>query len=120
MTEADHHVDPRDHPALGHARLRADAGFGGGYALQALRLGAISPARHAWADALSKLRIERVQDETRLRVQRLGDPILRERAHDFDDLARRLLRHLTGETVSDRSLPANTVLVARGMGPADM
>ena len=41
--------------------------------------------------------VERVQDETRLRVQRLGDPILRERAHDFDDLARRLLRHLTGE-----------------------
>ena len=41
--------------------------------------------------------VERVQDETRLRVQRLGDPILRERAHDFDDLARRLLRHLTGD-----------------------
>ena len=44
--------------------------------------------------------VERVQDETRLRVQRLGDPILRERAHDFDDLARRLLRHLTGEDAS--------------------
>ena len=41
--------------------------------------------------------VERVQDETRLRVQRLGDPILRERAHDLDDLARRLLRHLTGD-----------------------
>jgi phosphotransferase system enzyme I (PtsP) len=64
--------------------------------------------------------VERVQDETRLRVQRLGDPILRERAHDFDDLARRLLRHLTGEEVSDRSLPANTILVARGMGPAEL
>ena len=58
--------------------------------------------------------VERVQDETRLRVQRMGDPILRERAHDFDDLARRLLRHLTGENVSDRSLPQNAVLVARG------
>ncbi len=64
--------------------------------------------------------VERVQDETRLRVQRMGDPILRERAHDFDDLARRLLRHLTGENVSDRSLPLNTVLVARGMGPAEL
>ncbi len=64
--------------------------------------------------------VERVQDETRLRVQRLGDPILRERAHDFDDLARRLLRHLTGEDVSDRSLPPNAVLVARGMGPAEL
>jgi phosphotransferase system enzyme I (PtsP) len=64
--------------------------------------------------------VERVQDETRLRVQRLGDPILRERAHDFDDLARRLLRHLTGEEASDRSLPQNAVLVARGMGPAEL
>jgi phosphotransferase system enzyme I (PtsP) len=61
-----------------------------------------------------------VQDETRLRVQRLGDPILRERAHDFDDLARRLLRHLTGEDVSARSLPQNSVLVARAMGPAEL
>jgi phosphotransferase system enzyme I (PtsP) len=64
--------------------------------------------------------VERVQDETRLRVQRLGDPILRERAHDFDDLARRLLRHLTGEAAADRSLPDSTVLVARGMGPAEL
>jgi phosphotransferase system enzyme I (PtsP) len=64
--------------------------------------------------------VERVQDETRLRVQRLGDPILRERAHDFDDLARRLLRHLTGEEASNRNLPANTVVIARGMGPAEL
>ena len=63
--------------------------------------------------------VERVQDETRLRVQRMGDPILRERAHDFDDLARRLLRHLTGEDVADRSLPPNAVLIAR-MGPAEL
>lgn len=64
--------------------------------------------------------VERVQDETRLRVQRLGDPILRERAHDFDDLARRLLRHLTGEEAAQRSLPHNAVLVARNMGPAEL
>jgi phosphotransferase system enzyme I (PtsP) len=64
--------------------------------------------------------VERVQDETRLRVQRLGDPILRERAHDFDDLARRLLRHLTGEDAGDRALPQNAVLIARGMGPAEL
>src|SRR3569832_265437 len=64
--------------------------------------------------------VERVQDETRLRVQRLGDPILRERAHDFDDLARRLLRHLTGEDVAQRHLPQNAILLARGMGPAEL
>jgi phosphotransferase system enzyme I (PtsP) len=64
--------------------------------------------------------VERIQDETRLRVQRLGDPILRERAHDFDDLARRLLRHLTGGEAAQRSLPHNAVLVARAMGPAEL
>ena len=64
--------------------------------------------------------VERVQDETRLRVQRMGDPILRERAHDFDDLARRLLRHLTGEEAGERALPPNAVLVARNMGPAEL
>jgi phosphotransferase system enzyme I (PtsP) len=64
--------------------------------------------------------VERIQDETRLRVQRLGDPILRERAHDFDDLARRLLRHLTGEEGAQRSLPHNAILVARNMGPAEL
>jgi len=64
--------------------------------------------------------VERVQDETRLRVQRLGDPILRERAHDFDDLARRLLRHLTGDDAAQRHLPQNAILIARGMGPAEL
>ena len=63
--------------------------------------------------------VERVQDETRLRVQRLGDPILRERAHDFDDLARRLLRHLTGDS-GMQQLPRGAILVARNMGPAEL
>ncbi|HEX2761991.1 MAG TPA: phosphoenolpyruvate--protein phosphotransferase, partial [Rhizomicrobium sp.] len=64
--------------------------------------------------------VERIQDDTRLRVQRLGDPILRERAHDFEDLARRLLRHLTGEEAAQRHLPQHAVLVARAMGPAEL
>src|SRR3984957_4438627 len=63
--------------------------------------------------------VERVQDETRLRVQRLGDSILRERAHDFDDLARRLLRHLTGDG-TPQQLPRDAILVARNMGPAEL
>ena len=63
--------------------------------------------------------VERVQDEMRLRVQRLGDPLLRERAHDLDDLARRLLRHLTGDGgLSD--LPRDAILVGRNMGPAEL
>jgi phosphotransferase system enzyme I (PtsP) len=62
--------------------------------------------------------VERVQDETRLRVQR--EPVLRDHAHDLDDLARRLLRYLTGEDAANRNLPDGTVLVARGMGPAEL
>ncbi len=66
--------------------------------------------------------VERVQDEMRLRVQRLGDPMLRERAHDLDDLARRLLRHLTGQGEKDVALdlPQDAVLIARALGPAEL
>jgi phosphotransferase system, enzyme I, PtsP len=65
--------------------------------------------------------VERVQDDMRMRVSRLGDPILRERAHDFEDLARRLLRHLCGDKIGAfQELPADAVLVARAMGPAEL
>jgi phosphotransferase system enzyme I (PtsP) len=66
--------------------------------------------------------VERVQDEMRLRVSKMQDPILRERAHDLDDLARRLLRHLAGDGggVRGEDLPHDSVLVARAMGPAEL
>jgi phosphotransferase system, enzyme I, PtsP len=63
--------------------------------------------------------VERVQDEMRVRVQRLDDPVLRERLHDLDDLARRLLRHLSGDDGA-QELPLNAVIVARAMGPAEL
>ena len=63
--------------------------------------------------------VERVQDNLRLRMSHANDAILRERAHDFDDLARRLLRHLAGRHIGGvRDIPLNAVLVARAMGPA--
>ena len=64
--------------------------------------------------------VERVQDEFRLRVTRMGDPFLRERMHDFDDLAGRLQRHLGGDGDEDRSLPPDAILVSRAMGPAEL
>jgi phosphotransferase system enzyme I (PtsP) len=83
--------------------------------------------RHRMSDAVrtgltAEAAVERVQDEMRARVQRLGDPILRERAHDLDDLARRLLRHLTGDGADEavQDLPPNSILVARAMGPAEL
>ena len=53
-------------------------------------------------------------------MQRQTDPYLRERLHDLDDLANRLLHQLTGQSfVLDRdALPDNAILVARSMGPA--
>ena len=64
--------------------------------------------------------VERVQNDARAKLQRQTDPYLRERLHDLDDLANRLLAHLTGASlVADRNeLPDNAILVARAMGPA--
>jgi phosphotransferase system enzyme I (PtsP) len=64
--------------------------------------------------------VERVQSDTRARMIRQTDPYLRERLHDLDDLANRLMRQLTGRdhAPSRESLPENAILVARSMGPA--
>jgi phosphotransferase system enzyme I (PtsP) len=50
---------------------------------------------------------------------RQSDPYLRERLHDLDDLANRLLRALIGPGAAGAApLPENAILVARTMGPA--
>jgi phosphotransferase system enzyme I (PtsP) len=66
--------------------------------------------------------VERVQNDTRARMQRQVDPYIRDRLHDLDDLANRLLRVLTGDHdgVRFKELPDNAVLVARNMGPAEL
>ena len=64
--------------------------------------------------------VERVQSDTRARMLRASDPYLRERLHDLDDLANRLMRVLTGKdhAPSKEHLPENAIIVARAMGPA--
>jgi phosphotransferase system enzyme I (PtsP) len=64
--------------------------------------------------------VERVQSDTRARMLRQTDPFLRDRLHDLDDLANRLMRQLTGRdhAPARESLPENAILVARSMGPA--
>jgi len=64
--------------------------------------------------------VERVQSDTRARMQRQTDPYLRERLHDLDDLANRLMRELMGADQFPRreDLPENAILVARNMSPA--
>jgi phosphotransferase system enzyme I (PtsP) len=66
--------------------------------------------------------VERVQVETRARMAEIADSYLRERLHDLDDLANRLLRTLTGRAGSPafESLPSDAVVVARNIGPAEL
>jgi phosphotransferase system enzyme I (PtsP) len=64
--------------------------------------------------------VERVQSDTRARMLRQTDPYLRDRLHDLDDLANRLMRQLMGRdhAPAREQLPENAILVARAMGPA--
>jgi phosphotransferase system enzyme I (PtsP) len=64
--------------------------------------------------------VERVQSDTRARMLRVSDPYLRDRLHDLDDLANRLMRVLMGQdhAPAKEQLPDNAIVVARSMGPA--
>src|SRR5713226_3574198 len=64
--------------------------------------------------------VERVQSDARARMLRQTDPYLRERLHDLDDLANRLMRQLTGKhhAPAKEQLPDNAIIIARSMGPA--
>lgn len=66
--------------------------------------------------------VERVQNDTRARMLRQTDPYIRDRLHDLDDLANRLLRVLTqeGRAAGPDELPENAIIVARNMGPAEL
>jgi phosphotransferase system enzyme I (PtsP) len=64
--------------------------------------------------------VERVQSDNRARMLRQTDPYLRDRLHDLDDLANRLLHQLVGRNliVEDHRIPENAIIIARSMGPA--
>jgi phosphotransferase system enzyme I (PtsP) len=66
--------------------------------------------------------VERVQSRNRLRMRSIDDPYLRERLTDLDDLANRLLRILSGQlgTAAQAGLKADSILVARNLGPAEL
>ena len=65
--------------------------------------------------------VEKEQLQTRARLEASPDPYLRDRLHDLDDLAHRLLRILTGQgRDTGAEMPPNPVLVARNIGPAEL
>ncbi len=66
--------------------------------------------------------VERVLSDTRARLQRQIDPYLRDRLHDFDDLANRLLRVLMNKPQgpAGHDMPRDAIVVARNMGAAEL
>ncbi len=64
--------------------------------------------------------VDRVRTEHRARFAKARDPYIKERLHDFEDLANRLLRVLAGDNPGERDLPDDAILVARNLGPADL
>jgi phosphotransferase system enzyme I (PtsP) len=69
----------------------------------------------------AEVAVEKVQSDVRARMERVADPYLRERLHDLDDLANRLLRYLIGPaSAREPEVPRNAVLVARSIGPGEL
>ena len=65
--------------------------------------------------------VEKEQSAARARLSQVSDPYLRDRLHDLDDLSHRLLRLLTGQgQAAESEMPADPILVARNIGPAEL
>lgn len=64
--------------------------------------------------------VERVRGEHRSKLNASRDPYMRERLHDLEDLDNRLLRALAGVGGIVSVLPADAILVARELGPAEL
>ncbi|MEM0906742.1 MAG: phosphoenolpyruvate--protein phosphotransferase [Pseudomonadota bacterium] len=65
--------------------------------------------------------VERVQSDNRARLLRSTDRFVRERLHDLDDLANRLLRELQGRhSTAMADITGDAIIVARSMGPAEL
>lgn len=68
----------------------------------------------------AEVAVEKVQSDARARMERVADPYLKERLHDLDDLANRLLRHLIKDDGHEAAIPEGAILVARNLGPGEL
>ncbi len=66
--------------------------------------------------------VQQIRENTRARMSQVNDPYLRERLHDLDGLAIRLLQQLSNGNngVAIAELPDDVVLVSRNMGPGEL
>ncbi len=79
--------------------------------------------REAVASGLtSEAAVERVRNEHRARLKKINDPYIRARLNDLEDLANRLLRALSGETLTpgNKNISNDAVIFARDLGPAEL
>ncbi len=70
------------------------------------------------AGVVAEVAVERVQSSARSRMERAANPYLRDRLHDLDDLANRLLRRLG--RAEAREMPDGAILVGRSIGPGEL
>jgi len=70
----------------------------------------------------SEAAVERVRNEHRARLMKSRDPYLRARLHDLEDLANRLLRALSGESLGpgNKNISNDAIIFAREIGPAEL
>ncbi|MTJ81559.1 MAG: phosphoenolpyruvate--protein phosphotransferase [Telmatospirillum sp.] len=68
--------------------------------------------------------VQKVHEDTRVRMGQVSDPYLRERLHDLEDISNRLLHHLVRGAEAGSSLetelPEDAVLICRTMGPTEL
>lgn len=67
--------------------------------------------------------VQKVQNDTRVRMNQIEDDYLRERLQDLEDLNNRLLMHLAGAggvLPQAAELPDDAILVAHNLGPAEL
>lgn len=64
--------------------------------------------------------VQKVRRHTREHYAQIGDQVLKGRLSDLEDLASRLLKHLSGQDSISEELPESTILVAHNLGPAEL
>jgi len=90
------------------------------YAMFANDKGWMRRMEHSIESGLAaEVAVEREQSATRARMERVPDAYLRERLHDLDDLANKLLRLLVNRD-NGSEIPSDAILVARNIGPGEL
>ncbi|WP_185985701.1 phosphoenolpyruvate--protein phosphotransferase [Aureimonas mangrovi] len=111
-------LERRDMPAEGEHRQVLEA-----YRMFAHDRGWVRRLEEAVRNGLSaEAAVEKVQSDMRARMMHMSDPFMRERLHDFDDLANRLLRQLMGKIADpfEEDERADAIIVCRSMGAAEL